>query len=597
MEPRSPLPPPGPQLALPSTVGKYEILSAIGRGGMATVHQARLHGPAGATKQVALKLIHPHLAQDKGFVLMFFDEMRVAMALSHRNIVQTFDAGRHEDSHYLVMELMDGGSLSGLLHRLPPGEQLPLDIALFVAAEVCAALDYAHQFRRGPGQEIGVVHRDVSPSNILLSRQGDVKLADFGVARAAGRLNVTVAGMTKGKLAYMAPEQASGQVEPRSDLFSVGAVLYALLTGVAARKDPTLESVRVGLSPVQKPSFHRPEVSGRLDALVARCLSKDSRDRPGHAQELRALLSDELERVQAEMGLGRDAHGRLRAFLAQHGEEEPQIDEKARRLAAAMLDAVQGVPRHRDRSSPGESVAEQQRTGLPPADEHGFTDDDLTTRVSPAARLASVGGTEVTPATRVASPEPEPALAPGATVEIPDASPGAIPADLQSEHLQPTEIWRTRRRRLVLLVAGLAALTLVAALVLSWGWRGTHRQPAKQPPAAAAAAHRPGGQMVQAPRIPVRDAGPAIGPDSRAVRAPRYGTLDLNAIPWAMVYVDGRYRGTTPLQGLRLPPGRRTVRLENPARGLSQSFVVDVVPGRKIRRAVRFPNPASSAPR
>jgi len=128
-------------------VDKYDILAAIGQGGMARVYRARLQAPGGASKEVALKLIHPHLGQQSDFVGMFLDEMRVAMALSHRNIVQTFDAGEFQDSYYMVMELMTWGSLGRLLHAVPQGERLPLEIALFIAMEVCAALAHAHTFQ------------------------------------------------------------------------------------------------------------------------------------------------------------------------------------------------------------------------------------------------------------------------------------------------------------------------------------------------------------------------------------------------------------------------------------------------------------------
>ena len=151
-------------------LGKYELLSRIGEGGMATVYRARMHGPAHASRDVALKLIHPHLARLEDFVLMFLDEMRMAMALTHRNIVQTFDAGVVEGRYFMVMELVEGGSLRELLRRILGKEPIPLDVILFIGMEICSALDHAHNARSlsqdGPG---GVVHRDVSPSNILLS--------------------------------------------------------------------------------------------------------------------------------------------------------------------------------------------------------------------------------------------------------------------------------------------------------------------------------------------------------------------------------------------------------------------------------------------
>ncbi|MBW2735193.1 MAG: serine/threonine protein kinase, partial [Deltaproteobacteria bacterium] len=195
---------PGKQ-ALPTgtTIGRYEILQALGSGGMSTVYRACLHGPAGASKTVALKVIHPDLSRHAETQLMFLDEMRTTMALSHRNLVQTFDAGNADGLPFLVMELVDGVSLEELL-TLETRKRLPIDLALYVAAEVAAGLEYAHR------SEAGVLHRDVSPGNVLISKHGDVKLADFGVAKAAGQLAEDPLAI-KCKLSHMAPEQAHGQ--------------------------------------------------------------------------------------------------------------------------------------------------------------------------------------------------------------------------------------------------------------------------------------------------------------------------------------------------------------------------------------------------
>jgi hypothetical protein len=523
----------------PRQVDRYEILSAIGEGGMATVYHARFQAPGGASKQVALKLIHPHLGQEPDFVRMFLNEMRVAMAMSHRNIVQTFDAGKYGDRYYMVMELMNRGSLSGL-------SGIPLDIAVLVAMEVCAALDYAHAFR----QE-AVVHRDVSPGNILLSDQGDVKLADFGVAKATGRLTGSTTGLIKGKLSYMAPEQARGKVEPRSDLFALGAVLYWMVTGVQLRPNPSLEQVRTGIERVQFPAEQAEQIPLGLQQVVIRCLRREPEQRPASAAELRELLARELEIVQLKMGTDGDLHARLRGFLAPRAPTgvDPEPDGQARRLAAAVMQMALAVPTHH---SPLEvEPAEPPTTAAPE-----------TTEVGPA--VAPVAVEQV------------------GTAEIP-----VIPAR------------RPRRWPLGVAAGGLA---LVVGALAWWLWPAPpDTDPAPIPlrvlvsaePDIGPAAELPADAFIAEPK---EDADTAAEPEASAARPRRpvprgHGQLDLNSSPWAKVYVDGRYVGETPLQGVRLRAGRHKVRLVNPERRFSTRLTVQIRTGRTTRRWIRLGGP------
>ena len=563
-------------------VDKYEVLATIGEGGMASVYSARLKAPGGASKRVALKLIHPHLSREPEFIRMFLDEMRVAMAMSHRNIVQTFDAGKYGESYYLVMEEMNRGSLSRMLRgRLGEGELLPLDIALFVASEVCAALDYAHGFQPEGESAGGVVHRDVSPGNILLSDHGDVKLADFGVAKVAGRITSSIGGMIKGKLTYMAPEQARGKVEPRSDLFSLGAVLYWMVAGVPLRQNPSLEEVRLGagqmLLHLQR---RRPEVGPSLEQLISRCLSPKLDLRPQSAAELRTRLAEELEWVQRRVGPGRDAHARLQEFLKDNDLERAGDPGQAKRLADAMMEMALAVPTRAGASAspPPEPDAGQERSiSLGSYDMEAVTTED--TRARGAA---------------------------GQTAETRGAS-------------RPRLVVPRGRGPMVLLGIG---LLLAAALILYWLSRfPSETSPpvvdswtAAAPgvdgaPEALDAAVRPPDRGAVAPGDIGRSA-PARGgalplPSARAAAAAvdsreldrgvahrprprRYGTLDLNASPWAEVYLGKRRLGNTPLQGVRLPTGRHRLRLVNPQRQLTARITVRIRAGRTTRRAVRL---------
>ncbi len=215
-------------------VGRYELLAPIASGGMASVWAARIQGTRGFEKLVAIKTILPHLADDPQFETMFLDEARIASEIVHPNIAQVFDLGEQDGVLFLVCEWVDGESLATLRKRVvDQGQEIPIPIALRIMSDVCGGLHAAHELRDVTGKPLHVVHRDVSPQNIVISDAGAVKVIDFGVAKAQNRkLDQTVAGKLKGKVQYMPPEQARGlPVDRRTDLWSVGAVLYHLLAG------------------------------------------------------------------------------------------------------------------------------------------------------------------------------------------------------------------------------------------------------------------------------------------------------------------------------------------------------------------------------
>src|ERR1043165_1678010 len=217
--------------AMPKTVGKYQILDRIAVGGMAELFKATLTGEHGFEKLVAIKKILPHLATDHSFVEMFRDEARITALLDHRHIVQVFEYGTDADTPYIAMQYIDGLDVLALLRECARAQiRLPPDIAAVIARDVLDALDYAHNALDSVGRPLGIIHRDISPGNVLLSWRGDVKLTDFGIARAAERRHKTEAGTLKGKYGYMSPEQVSGsEVDARSDLFSVGILLAEMV--------------------------------------------------------------------------------------------------------------------------------------------------------------------------------------------------------------------------------------------------------------------------------------------------------------------------------------------------------------------------------
>ena len=280
----------------PSKFGKYLLLDRIAVGGMAEVFVAKAFGVEGFERLLAIKKILPTMGEDQEFISMFVDEARIAVQLSHANIVQVLELGKHEENLYIAMEYISGRDVRQLLERFRKrGRPMPTPQACLIVAKVCEALDYAHRKRDPRGVPLGIVHRDVSPQNVLVSFEGEVKLIDFGIAKAESRLQRTQAGILKGKFSYMSPEQVRGQpVDSRSDIFAVGVLLWELLCGEKLFTGDSdfvvLEKVRNGLVP--SPRSVNPELSEALEWVMLKALATEVADRYQHARE----LHDELMR-------------------------------------------------------------------------------------------------------------------------------------------------------------------------------------------------------------------------------------------------------------------------------------------------------------
>ncbi|WDT79866.1 MAG: serine/threonine-protein kinase [Candidatus Manganitrophus sp.] len=220
-------------MSQPIRFGKYLLLDKIGTGGMAELFLAKQTGLSGFEKSVAIKRILPHLTQGSEFIAMFINEAKLAALLTHQNIVQIYDLGNVDQCHYIAMEYIMGKDLRTVINH-GKSKNIPLSIgdALLIVSKICSALDYAHRKKDLNGNDLHLVHRDISPQNILVSYEGEVKLVDFGIAKAAMGGQETKTGVLKGKLAYMSPEQAWGKpVDGRTDLFALGIVLYEAVTG------------------------------------------------------------------------------------------------------------------------------------------------------------------------------------------------------------------------------------------------------------------------------------------------------------------------------------------------------------------------------
>jgi serine/threonine protein kinase len=285
---------------------RYELLCPLAQGGMAAVWLARLHGKHGFQKLFAIKTILPQFAEDVRFQQMFLDEARIAAGISHPFVAQILDLGEERGILYIVMEWVDGDSLAKLMRTVARAQQwFPLNIALRICADVAGALHAAHELHDSSGQPLGVVHRDVSPSNILLSSKGSPKVIDFGIAKAIGRLTQeTSAGMLKGKVMYMAPEQATGRTtDRRADVWALASVLHTMLAGeppfTGDNEMQTLHRLTGGGPPNPLPSNVPPEVA----AIIGRALHPDMEQRTPTC----AKLQHELEEVLIKLHMATTA--------------------------------------------------------------------------------------------------------------------------------------------------------------------------------------------------------------------------------------------------------------------------------------------------
>jgi hypothetical protein len=301
----------------PVTLGRYRLLERIGEGGMAEIFIAAAHGAEGFVRYFVLKRMHAHLARNRDAVNQFIDEARLQSALVHSNIVPVFDFGRAGDEYFLALEYIHGTDLERLVRRHVQsyGKSLSLPVAFYVMHEVLDALAYAHGRNDQEGRSMGIVHRDVAPGNILLSLRGEVKLSDFGIAKAEGRISRTELGVIKGNASFMSPEQARGElVDPRSDLFSVGVVLYYCLTAQFLYRDETMFNrlVRAAIGPAMSEFAQIDELPPMAATVLRRALSLDpaqryqnarefARDLAGHFTIGRAELADLMEGLFPEM--------------------------------------------------------------------------------------------------------------------------------------------------------------------------------------------------------------------------------------------------------------------------------------------------------
>lgn len=345
--------------------GPYELIQRISVGGMAEVFLAR-HGSS--RQVVALKRILPNVSEDEEFIELFHDEARIATLLEHPNIARTLDAGQVDGSHFMALEYVDGKPLRTLIDRAATRQAtLPVELAVFILTQVTLGLAYAHDRRDGQGRPLNIVHRDVSPQNILISYDGRVKLIDFGIAKAAGKITRTQAGMIKGKVGYMSPEQVGGkEVDRRTDVFALGICLWEALTGKRLYDGPNEIVVmnKIRTHAVPAPTAENPRLPRAVDSIVLKALAKDPNQRYATASELVA----DLQALAGSFPAPGDA-GRLAQLMSQMFPSEaaqaasgPQEITGMSDKGGSDLDVFDGLAKKSGRGGPASTPAPAPRS-------------------------------------------------------------------------------------------------------------------------------------------------------------------------------------------------------------------------------------------
>jgi serine/threonine protein kinase/Tfp pilus assembly protein PilF len=314
--------------------GKYLLLDKIATGGMAELYRAKITGSLGFERLIAIKKILPHLTAEQDFVNSFIDEAKLAALLHHQNIVQIFDFGNIEDFYFIAMEFLFGKDLSHIRDK-SKGKGLPLNLehALYITSRICEGLDFAHHMKDVQGNPLNIIHRDISPPNILITYSGDVKIVDFGIAKAASRSNITKVGMIKGKVFYMSPEQAEGKaIDHRSDIFSTGILLYEMITNKRMFEGEALEVI----SRVREAQFEPLErVVGDLPPRVYDILHRSLAKDPDQRYQSNGEMLSDLEECMYQSSFRPAARG-LAQYMRELFEEEIAAEEQIIREAAQI---------------------------------------------------------------------------------------------------------------------------------------------------------------------------------------------------------------------------------------------------------------------
>ena len=586
--------------------GPYTLVRRLAVGGMAEVFAAR--DADGAA--VVVKQILPQLAEDPQLVQMFLDEARIASGLDHRGIVSVLDYGRIDGTYYLTMELVDGVDLSALLRRTGP---LPLPVAMSVMIDLAEALHHAHTASDATGQPLNIVHRDVSPQNVLLSGEGDVKLADFGIARAANRAVQTATGVLRGKVAYLAPEVFGGaKATPRSDVYALGVVLYEALAGRRPFEGEDAAVIRSVMGAAPQALSTLADVPAAVNALVMKAMAKAPEDRPASSAAMaEALIAVGARATEGAVGaLVRTA----RALDPAHAKRGPATQT----LPGALGDETEPEVE----LDGGEAAAAARRSGRPGSvggPPPARVDPAVTARVEPSSpigsatahpssrRLLSAGllaligvlGVLVGIALRPETTAPVTAAhevtvlkpsAPETTPPTPGASEAPALATPTAVDPRAAAVGTPEPVAAATGTPGPAAAAGTPRLGAENAAVGPDLDSAVSADAPTARETTVEAQTVSAaPKKRRRSAKKRRKPRPRArAAASAPGELSLDTTPWSYVSIGGTKLGATPIAHVEVRAGRRRVRLRNPAAGVDRTVTIRIRPGRHTAARVEL---------
>lgn len=522
--------------------GKYRLIRRIATGGMAELWLAIQRGPHGFEKTAVLKVILPNLCANEEFVHMFLNEARLAAGLDHNNVVRLYDFGEIDGQYYLAMEHLPGEDLASIIHaHKRAGRPVPLEVACDIIIGAATGLNFAHELTDAHGRPLNIVHRDVSPSNIILTYHGTVKLVDFGIARAETNISTTTAGTLKGKVAYVSPEQASGEpVDRRSDIFPLGTVLFELLTLQRPfKRESDLATLQAVVNaPIPPPRSLRPEIPADLEAIVLKAMTRKLSERYQHALEVADALSSFLDR---------------RGYI------------RSERALAQYMSGLFDAERRQDKLR----VVQPTNNGRTPSQLKHL-----------AQHLSPLRSDTVVPAAKIASPSKQPRRRLTA-VALGGAGLVALVAALAFWGLTahpsgPTE--------------GPPAVAKAPSAM------GNQEQRQDPPKPMEQAAELPRANETEAkpeeskPTMEPRSTEP--GPEARKPADARSrndkGTLTLDTSPWSEVFLKGKKLGDTPLIDQPLAAGIHVLTLVNEQRNLKVSIEIEIRPGKSTIKKLKL---------
>ncbi len=546
-------------------IGRYEVIRKIATGGMAELYLARFHGPGGFEKRCALKRILPQFASDEKFTRMFLNEARVTAMFDHPNLVQIFELGEDDKGQFFIaMELINGLNLRQLLHMcMEKGLIIPPELAAFMMAQALDGLAYAHEFKDPEtGEPLNLVHRDISPQNILVSFEGAVKLVDFGIVKGASISSETQAGMLKGKVAYMSPEQASGeQIDARSDLFSLGVCFYELIAGErpfdAANDVMTLRAI-LEKTPLPITTF-LPTCPLGIEQSIYKALEKYPEHRYNSAREFHVGLSNVLR--ECPIPLGRHVVGEFIASLTEQSTDT--FDATRLSIPRVINGPAPALPNPQPYYPPGQEPNYSAPSFPAHASQGGHPGPPI-----PSSRTLEAGSFTPTPS-RNSAVSAEALRAAGIKKRF---SPGMLITVLLSAFVGAAVLWTVLRKDEVLIES-------VPVVDIS-------KTPPKKPPKNVAAPLPPPKVPPTTPPVtpPVTETPPpeAVTPPP-PLRTVAKGTLFLETTPRLIVRRGKRKLGRTPLR-VRLRAGTHTLKLRSRSLGVSRKIKVSISEGQTTNR-------------